>query len=182
MSQPYVGQIMMFAGNFAPAGWMTCEGQTLAISENDTLFNLIGTTYGGDGQSTFALPDLQGRVVVHGPLSTEEVGSLYGAADLFVLPSLKEPYGTVYGEAMAYGLPVVGWRAGNLPYLAEHEKEGLLAEPGDLAGLAQAIYRLSTDEQLRARLGEAAKQRALQRPTWKESAALFYGALRDAGR
>jgi glycosyltransferase involved in cell wall biosynthesis len=127
-------------------------------------------------------PDLQGRVVVHGPLSTEEVGSLYSAADLFVLPSLKEPYGTVYGEAMAYGLPVVGWRAGNLPYLAEHEKEGLLAEPRDLAELAKAIYRLSTDEALRARLGEAAKQRALQRPTWKESAALFYSALRDAGR
>ena len=126
-------------------------------------------------------PDLQGRVVVHGPLSIDEVGSLYSAADLFVLPSLKEPYGTVYGEAMAYSLPVVGWRAGNLPYLAEHEKEGLLAEPGDLAGLARAIYRLSTDEALRARLGEAAKQRALQRPTWKESAALFYSALRDAG-
>lgn len=55
----------MFAGNFAPAGWMFCEGQLLPISENETLFNLIGTTYGGDGQSTFALPDLRGRVPVH---------------------------------------------------------------------------------------------------------------------
>jgi len=55
----------MFAGNFAPAGWMFCEGQFLPISENETLFNLIGTTYGGDGQSTFALPDLRGRVPVH---------------------------------------------------------------------------------------------------------------------
>lgn len=65
MSQPYVGEIRMFGGNFAPAGWMFCEGQILAISENETLFNLIGTTYGGDGQSTFALPDLRGRLPLH---------------------------------------------------------------------------------------------------------------------
>ena len=56
MAQPYVGEIRMFAGNFAPAGWMFCEGQLLPISEYETLFQLIGTTYGGDGQSTFALP------------------------------------------------------------------------------------------------------------------------------
>lgn len=65
MSQPYVGEIRLFAGNFAPAGWMFCEGQLLAISENETLFQLIGTTYGGDGQSTFALPDLRGRIPIH---------------------------------------------------------------------------------------------------------------------
>lgn len=65
MAQPYVGEIRMFAGNFAPAGWMFCEGQLLPISENETLFNLIGTTYGGDGQSTFALPDLRGRIPIH---------------------------------------------------------------------------------------------------------------------
>jgi microcystin-dependent protein len=65
MAQPYVGEIRMFAGNFAPAGWMFCEGQLLAISENETLFNLIGTTYGGDGDSTFALPDLRGRLPIH---------------------------------------------------------------------------------------------------------------------
>lgn len=65
MAQPYVGEIRMFAGNFAPAGWMFCEGQLLPISENETLFQLIGTTYGGDGQSTFALPDLRGRLPLH---------------------------------------------------------------------------------------------------------------------
>ncbi len=65
MAQPYVGEIRLFAGNFAPAGWMFCEGQLLPISENETLFNLIGTTYGGDGQSTFGLPDLRGRIPVH---------------------------------------------------------------------------------------------------------------------
>jgi microcystin-dependent protein len=65
MAQPYIGEIRMFAGNFAPAGWMFCEGQLLPISEYETLFNLIGTTYGGDGQSTFALPDLRGRIPIH---------------------------------------------------------------------------------------------------------------------
>jgi len=65
MAQPYVGEIRMFGGNFAPAGWMFCEGQLLPISENETLYQLIGTTYGGDGQSTFALPDLRGRLPVH---------------------------------------------------------------------------------------------------------------------
>jgi len=65
MSQPYVGEIRMFAGNFAPAGWMFCNGGLLPISEYETLFNLIGTTYGGDGQSTFALPNLQSRVPIH---------------------------------------------------------------------------------------------------------------------
>ncbi|NMQ19917.1 phage tail protein [Candidatus Competibacter phosphatis] len=65
MAQPYVGEIRMFAGNFAPAGWMFCEGQHLSISENETLFNLIGTTYGGNGQDTFALPDLRGRLPLH---------------------------------------------------------------------------------------------------------------------
>jgi microcystin-dependent protein len=65
MAQPYVGEIRMFAGNFAPAGWAFCNGALLPISENETLFQLIGTTYGGDGQSTFALPDLQGRIPLH---------------------------------------------------------------------------------------------------------------------
>lgn len=65
MAQPYVGEIRMFAGNFAPAGWMFCEGQFLPILENETLFQLIGTTYGGDGESNFRLPDLRGRIPIH---------------------------------------------------------------------------------------------------------------------
>jgi microcystin-dependent protein len=65
MGQPYVGEIRMFAGSFAPVGWMLCQGQTMPISENETLFNLIGTTYGGDGQSTFNLPNLVGRLPMH---------------------------------------------------------------------------------------------------------------------
>ena len=65
MSQPFVGEIRMFGGNFPPLGWMFCEGQTLAIADNTVLFTLIGTTYGGDGVTTFALPDLRGRVPLH---------------------------------------------------------------------------------------------------------------------
>lgn len=65
MGQPFVGEIRIFAGNFAPSGWLFCEGQTLAISENEVLFQLIGTTYGGDGETTFNVPDLRGRVPVH---------------------------------------------------------------------------------------------------------------------
>jgi|KBSSwiStaDraftv2_1062776.scaffolds.fasta_scaffold61237_1 microcystin-dependent protein len=65
MAQPYVGEIRMFAGNFPPVGWMFCDGQSLAISENDVLFQLIGTMYGGDGESTFNLPNLQSRVPIH---------------------------------------------------------------------------------------------------------------------
>jgi microcystin-dependent protein len=65
MAQPYVGEIRMFGGNFAPAGWAFCDGSLLPITDNETLFNLIGTTYGGDGQETFALPDLRGRLPIH---------------------------------------------------------------------------------------------------------------------
>ena len=65
MSTPFIGEIRLFAGNFPPNGWLFCDGQVLSIAENEVLFNLIGTTYGGDGQSTFAVPDLRGRVPVH---------------------------------------------------------------------------------------------------------------------
>jgi microcystin-dependent protein len=65
MSSPYIGEIRMFGGSFAPAGWAFCDGQELPIAENDALFTLIGTTYGGDGQETFGLPDLQGRIPLH---------------------------------------------------------------------------------------------------------------------
>ena len=75
MAQPYVGEIRLFAGNFAPNGWMFCEGQTLPISENTVLFQLIGTTYGGDGESTFNLPNLASRVPLH--MGTGPDGTTY---------------------------------------------------------------------------------------------------------
>lgn len=80
MAQPYVGEIRMFAGNFAPNGWMFCDGQTLPISENETLFQLIGTMYGGDGESTFNLPNLQSRIPLH--FGTGPDGVTYQQAEM----------------------------------------------------------------------------------------------------
>lgn len=94
MAQPYVGEIRMFAGNFAPAGWMLCEGQIVPISENETLFQLIGTTYGGDGESTFALPDLRGRIPVHqgnGLILAESGGSETVTLTVQQIPSHTHP-------------------------------------------------------------------------------------------
>ena len=83
MSEPFVGEIRMFAGNFAPRGWAFCDGQLLAVSQNDALFSLLGTIYGGDGRTTFGLPDLRGRIPLHegtGPgLSQRRLGSKGGA-------------------------------------------------------------------------------------------------------
>ncbi len=82
MSEPFVGEIRMFAGNFAPRGWAFCDGQLLAVSQNDALFSLYGTIYGGDGRTTFGLPDLRGRIPLHqgtGPgLSPRRLGSKGG--------------------------------------------------------------------------------------------------------
>jgi microcystin-dependent protein len=88
MSEPFVGEIRMFAGNFAPRGWAYCDGQLLAISQNDALFSLLGTIYGGDGRTTFGLPDLRGRIPIHagsGPgLSPRSLGAKGGAENVTV--------------------------------------------------------------------------------------------------
>jgi glycosyltransferase involved in cell wall biosynthesis len=149
---------------------------TLHLAGNET----TDPAYAAGVRERLARPDLGGRVVRHGALPVEGVAALYTGADAFVLPSRKEPYGTVYGEAMAYGLPVIGWRAGNLPYLAEHEREGLVVPAGDIGGLTRAMRRLVEDPALRQRLGEAARARALTRPTWEASAAMLFDALRRA--
>jgi microcystin-dependent protein len=83
MSDPFLGEIRMFAGNFAPVGWEFCNGQLLSIAENDALYNLLGTTYGGDGVNTFGMPDLRGRTPMHqgtgNGLSTRILGEITGA-------------------------------------------------------------------------------------------------------
>ncbi|MGF6429209.1 MULTISPECIES: phage tail protein [Bradyrhizobium] len=94
MAQPFVGEIRMFGGNFVPVGWHFCDGSLLAISENETLFQLIGTTYGGDGQNTFALPDLRGRLPLH--MGTASSGTTYqigenGGAETVTLTTLQIP-------------------------------------------------------------------------------------------
>ncbi|GAB2511929.1 phage tail protein [Lysobacter humi (ex Lee et al. 2017)] len=94
MSQPYIGEIRLLAFNFDPAGWAACDGRLLPISEHDALFTLLGTTFGGDGQETFALPDLRGRVPVHmgqGPgLSARVLGEL-GGVEAVTLTSQQIP-------------------------------------------------------------------------------------------
>lgn len=99
MSDPFVGEIRMFAGTFAPRGWALCDGQLLSVSGNDALFSLFGTIYGGDGRSTFGLPDLRGRLPIHvgsGPgLTPRQIGSKSGSENVTVteaqLPSHGHP-------------------------------------------------------------------------------------------
>jgi microcystin-dependent protein len=99
MSEPFVGEIRMFAGNFAPRGWAFCDGQLLAVSQNDALFSLLGTIYGGDGRTTFGLPDLRGRIPIHtgqGPgLSNRRLGASSGQETVTLaanqLPSHSHP-------------------------------------------------------------------------------------------
>lgn len=118
---PYVGEIRMFAGNFAPNGWMFCEGQTLPISENEVLFQLIGTTYGGDGESTFNLPNLASRVPIHmgtGPDGTtyqlgEQAGTEQETLTVNQIPAHTHPWLASSGNANNVD-PV-----GNVPAVAQ---------------------------------------------------------------
>ncbi|PHV04702.1 phage tail protein [Janthinobacterium sp. BJB412] len=110
MSFPYIGEIRMFCGNFAPAGWALCDGAMLAIAENDVLFNLIGTTYGGDGQQTFALPDLRGRVPLHrGQLGGDNyVPGQLGGSEGVTLSTLQLPaHNHLVGASAAAPPPAV---------------------------------------------------------------------------
>lgn len=107
MSEPFVGEIRMFAGNFAPRGWAFCDGQLLAVSQNDALFSLLGTIYGGDGRTTFGLPDMRGRIPIHaghGPgLSERRLGAKGGAEKVTLtvnqLPSHSHHFQATNGTA-----------------------------------------------------------------------------------
>jgi glycosyltransferase involved in cell wall biosynthesis len=157
---------------------LPAEAATLHLAGDDQ----ADRAYAARVRRRLSRPDISGRTVVHGPLSRDEVAGLYAGADAFVLPAIREPYGTVWGEAMAFGLPVAGWRAGNLPYLADDGREALMVTPGDIDALAEALRALATDERLRRRLGDAARLRASTRPTWDEAAAAFFGEIRSALR
>lgn len=153
------------------------------LPENDGTLHLGGdpnadSTYARRIQDRLQQPDLSGRVIVHGSVSPERIATLYRDADVFVLPSMRESYGMVYAEAMSAGLPIIGWRAGNLPNLVTDRGEGLLVDPGDIPGLTRALTTLATDESLRAALGTAAAARAATLPTWHDSAQLFFSAIR----
>jgi microcystin-dependent protein len=139
MSDPYVGEIRLFAGTFAPVGWALCNGAILPISENDMLFNLIGTTYGGDGQSTFALPDLRGRVPVHVGGWTFVVGETGGveqvtlnASNAPVHPHTFQAVETTANNRSAQGQALARLPAGQgyLPIV----RATLMVPPGPNAG------------------------------------------------
>ena len=144
---------------------------------------LVGDTdadprYADRVRRRIAAPELRDRVVITGSVPVEQVGRFYRSADVFALPSFVDAYGTAWAEAIAAGLPVVGWRAGNLPRLADHGREALMAEPGDVAGLATALRVVTTDAHLRAHLAQGARRRALTLPTWKDAADGFFAAVR----
>ena len=104
MSEPFIGQIVMFGGNFAPRGWALCDGQLLAVSQNDALFSLLGTIYGGDGRTTFGLPDLRGRLPMHwgsGPGLTPRSIGQKGGAETVTLTSNQMPSHTHALQASA---------------------------------------------------------------------------------
>lgn len=136
-------------------------------------------TYGKRVRGRIGAPDLADRVVVCGSAPIEEVGRFYRSADVFAMPSFVDAYGTAWAEAIAAGLPVVGWRAGNLPRLAEHGREALMAEPGDVAGLGAALRAIAADPSLRGRLAAGARRRAETLPTWRDSAERFFAYVRE---
>jgi glycosyltransferase involved in cell wall biosynthesis len=175
---------MLFVGNWVERkGLLELLAAVTALPADAATLHLAGRddidpTYAGRVRARLAQPELAGRVVMHGPLDRDQVSALYHGADVFVLPSVREPYGTSYGEAMSAGLPVVGWRAGNLPHLVTHDREGLVLPPGDVDALSTALHRLANDEPYRRRLGEAARRRAEALPTWEESAVRLFVTLR----
>jgi glycosyltransferase involved in cell wall biosynthesis len=149
--------------------------------------HLVGDTmprssYGRKVRERLSRPDIADRVVVHGPLPLDEVAGMYAASDVFVLPSEREPYGTVFGEALAAGLPVIGVDAGNLPHLITSGREGLIVPRRDVSALASAIERLASDGSLRTAMSQAAERRAASLPTWNETAAHFFDYLRRHAR
>jgi glycosyltransferase involved in cell wall biosynthesis len=175
-------------GNWIPRkGILDVLNAVARLPVDDGTLHLVGDDtvdrrYARRVRHRLGAPDLAGRVVVHGPLPAGDVAAMYEAADVFVLPSTKEPYGTVLGEALAAGVPVVGWDAGNLPYLAVNGREGIVLPVGDLDGLVTALARLATNEAERAAMAEAARQRGRALPTWHDTAREFFTVLREAAR
>jgi microcystin-dependent protein len=142
MASPFVGEIRLFAGNFAPSGWMFCNGQLLPISENDVLFQLIGTTYGGDGETTFALPDLRSRIPIHqggGFLLAENGGVESVTLTVNQLPAHTHPFIGSTNQAGNTNPPgnVVGQIPGGNVYVEEDATSPLGAQSLAPAGASQ---------------------------------------------
>lgn len=142
MANPFIGEIRMFAGNFAPVGWAFCDGQVLSIAENDTLFALIGTTYGGDGESTFALPDLRSRVPIHQG-NSHVLGELGGAETVTLstaaIPGHPHPFraSTAAGTTSAPSGKALASPPVLMPYRAAAQDVSLAADSIGQVGLGE---------------------------------------------
>ena len=151
MSDPFIGEIKMFAGNFAPAGWALCQGQLMPISENDALFTLIGTTYGGDGQETFGLPALASRVPMHmgqGPGISQnyQIGELGGVESVTLSaqqtpihnhPTLATSTGQTNSPQDAYFATATSSQAGVMAYVPPGAPVGLVPSSVSVVGGSQ---------------------------------------------
>ena len=171
------------------ANWLPSKGllelldAVSSLAPDRATLHLVGRedvdpAHGARVRARIADADLRDRVVAHGPLPSDAVAALYAAADVFVLPSYVEAYGTVYGEALAAGLPTVGWAAGNLTNLITDGVEGCVVPTGDVGALGTVLARLAIDDSWRAELGAAARRRAETLPTWADAATAFFGAIR----
>lgn len=154
------------------------------LQGNQVSLHLVGRTdadpaYETAVRSLIERRSLQGRVTVHGSVPPARVASLVAAADAFVFPSRVEAYGMAVAEALALGVPVVGWRTPHLAALVTHEVDGLLAEPFDVDALASAIERLAADDELLGRLTAGARRRGETLPRWSTTTARLLDLLTD---
>ena len=154
-----------------------------ALPEEMATLHLAGRTdvdagYGGRVRARLARPDLAGRVEVHGPVDRATVAGLYAGADAFALATVAEGYATVFAEALASGLPVVGWRRPFLEHFVRDGVEGRLADVGDVRSLTQALADVIGDEERRADFAAAAVRRGRALPTWADTAARFFAVVR----
>lgn len=170
------------------ANWLPNKGiielveAVSSLPDEDVTLHLVGQTdndprYRAVVTERLQQADMVERAVLHGPLEPAAVASLYAAADVFVFPSSAEAYGTVVAEALAMGLPVVGWRVPYMSALADDHIEALLVPIGDIDGLRDAIHQIAVDAGLREALSEGARRRGAALPTWEQTRDRFFDAL-----
>jgi glycosyltransferase involved in cell wall biosynthesis len=170
------------------ANWLPNKGvlelldAVAAVPDDDVTLHLVGRTdvapeYASRVSERIRRPDLADRVVVHGALDAGSVASLYAAADVFVFPSRIETYGSAAAEALAAGLPIVGWRTPHLGHLVDDAAEGVLVPTGDVEAMTAALHRLAVDDDERDRLAAGARRRGARLPTWAETTDRFFAAL-----
>jgi glycosyltransferase involved in cell wall biosynthesis len=175
-------------GLIAVANWLPNKGIVDLLDAVERLpgdavsLHLVGRTdvdprYEAAVRSRVDRPTMRDRVVVHGVESPERVAALLAAADAFVSPSRDEAYGMAVAEALALGVPVVGWQTPHLGALVTHGADGLLVEPFDVGALARAIERLATDDELRADLTAGARRRGAELPRWSTTTEQFFALL-----